>query len=115
MMQGRQAIMSNTTDLDRYRANWQDEIDSAALYNALAQIEKQPQLAGVYSRLAATEQQHADFWAEQLRTAGQSVPAPKISGRTRTLIWLAKRFGPSFERQPRLPQAGRIEGDSLAG
>jgi VIT1/CCC1 family predicted Fe2+/Mn2+ transporter len=88
--------MSNATDLGRYRANWQDEIDSAALYNALAQTEKQPQLAGVYARLAATEQQHADFWEAQLRAAGQSVPAPKISGRTRTLIWLAKRFGPSF-------------------
>ena len=88
--------MSNTTDLDRYRANWQDEIDSAALYNALAQTEKQPQLAGVYSRLAVTEQQHADFWAEQIRIAGQHMPSPRVGWRTRTLIWLAKRFGPTF-------------------
>ncbi len=88
--------MSNTTDIDRYRDNWQDEIDSTALYNALAQNEKQPQLAGVYSRLAATEQQHANFWEAQLRAAGQTVPAARASGRTRTLIWLAKRFGPQF-------------------
>jgi hypothetical protein len=30
--------------VDRYRANWQDEIDSAALYGAMATSESQPQL-----------------------------------------------------------------------
>lgn len=37
--------MSDTTA--RYRANWQDEIESAALYATLAEIERNPQLATV--------------------------------------------------------------------
>jgi len=36
----------------RYRANWQDEIDSAALYRVLAEAEQQEELAEVYSGLA---------------------------------------------------------------
>jgi hypothetical protein len=32
-------------DLDRYRVNFQGEIDGAALYEALAELETQPELA----------------------------------------------------------------------
>src|SRR5689334_22309978 len=39
------------TNYARYRANWQDEIESAALYAALAEVEQQPGLANVYRRL----------------------------------------------------------------
>ena len=38
----------------RYTANLQGEVDSAALYRTLAQTEKNPQLAQVYRRLAAS-------------------------------------------------------------
>jgi VIT1/CCC1 family predicted Fe2+/Mn2+ transporter len=83
-------------DRARYRANYQDEIDSAELYRKLAAAEKNPQLAEVYRRLAATEERHAGFWAEQLRAAGQPAPPRRIGWRTRTLGWLAQRFGPQF-------------------
>ena len=79
-----------------YRANLQGEVDSVALYEALAAVDKDPKLAQVYQRLAAVEQKHADAWAARLRESGQPAAMPSPSWRTRTLIWLARRFGAGF-------------------
>lgn len=90
--------MENKTpglDRARYRANIQDEIDSAHLYRAVADTEKSPQLAEVYRRLAATEEKHAQFWQEKMRAAGEKV-VPEPSWRARTLALLARRFGAGF-------------------
>lgn len=83
-------------DTARYRANWQDEIESAALYKALAEIEQNSALAEVYVRMAEVEERHAAFWAERLATAGQPAPQGRPGWRARTMIWLARRFGPQF-------------------
>jgi len=83
-------------DIRRYRANWQDEVDSAALYRALAEVEPQPALAEVYRRLAAAEERHAGFWEERLAAAGAPAPARRVGWRTSTLALLARRFGPRF-------------------
>ena len=80
-------------DLQRYRINLQDEIDSAFLYRAFAAAEKQPQLAAVYLRLAEAEERHGRFWEERLRAAGATVPPPRPGWRARTLAWLSRRFG----------------------
>ena len=80
----------------RYRANRQDEINSAALYRTLAALESQAQLAEVYERLAMVEERHARLWERYLQAAGESVPPPQPSWRARVLIWLAKRFGPQW-------------------
>jgi hypothetical protein len=55
------AIRAVATESERHRANWQDEIDSVALYRALADLEADPRLADVYRRLAAVEDRHAGF------------------------------------------------------
>ena len=68
---------------ERHRANWQDEIDSVALYRALADLEADPRLADVYRRLAAVEDRHAGFWEERLRAAGAAVPERRPGWRTR--------------------------------
>jgi len=73
--------------------NLRDELDGAALYDALADAEKNPKLSEVYRRLAAAERRHAGVWAEKLRTAGYDAPAFPPSSRTRLLVWLARRFG----------------------
>ncbi len=73
-------------------ASLQDELDGVALYAALAELEKSPQLAEVYRRLAAVEGRHATRWQSQLAAAGVTVPPYKPSWRTSTLIWLARRF-----------------------
>ena len=83
-------------DLQRYRANRLAEIDSATLYEAIADAERTPALAEVYRRLAATARVHAGFWEARLRAAGAPVPSSTPSRRARTLRWLARRFGPGF-------------------
>ncbi|WP_101296093.1 VIT1/CCC1 transporter family protein [Halegenticoccus soli] len=86
--------MSALDDVTRYRRNRQDEIDSATVYEAMASAESQPQLAEVYQRLAATEREHAEFWAEKLRETGAERSTPQPSWRARVLAWLAGHFGP---------------------
>lgn len=80
----------------RYRANLRGEVDSAALYRTLAGVEKNPDLAKVYGRLAQVEEAHAEYWRGQLRGAGAAVPSPRPGLRMRALRWLARRFGPAF-------------------
>ncbi len=70
-----------------------DERNSAALYRALAEVEKNPKIAEVYRRLATTEEGHAATWEEKLKAAKSPVPEFKLATRTRILIALSKRFG----------------------
>src|ERR1700758_2677820 len=80
----------------RYKANLQGEVDSASLYRTLSQSEKNPELAQVYARLGAVEEAHAEFWKRKIGAIGQRVPRLRPSFRTRSLAWLARRFGPAF-------------------
>src|SRR6516162_3002714 len=80
----------------RYRANLQGEVDSAALYRTLARTERNPQLAQVYGRLAAIEEAHAEYWKDHIAAIDHHVPKLRPGFRTRALIWLAGRFGPAF-------------------
>ena len=82
-----------SADADRFRRNWQDEIDGAAIYAAIADSEADPELARVFRRLAATESQHAEFWAERLRRAGVDPGRPRPGWRSRLLIRLSRYFG----------------------
>ena len=84
--------MDQTTG-QQYLAYWTDERNGAALYRALAEVEKNPKLAEVYRRLAATEDGHAANWEEKLTAAHSPVPPFKIAPRTRMLIALSKRLG----------------------
>jgi VIT1/CCC1 family predicted Fe2+/Mn2+ transporter len=88
--------MATKTEIDRYLENWQDEIESAFLYRALAKVEQQPALAEVYRKLAATESTHAEFWQEKLLNAGYSLPRQRIGWRTKMLAQFATWFGPQF-------------------
>ncbi|MGC8855474.1 MAG: VIT1/CCC1 transporter family protein [Anaerolineae bacterium] len=88
--------MSQSETIQRYLGNRQKEIEGAALYQALAENEKQPQLAELYRKLAATEEKHAAAWEKKLTEMQVPIPPRQISWRTRTMIWLAKRFGPGF-------------------
>jgi len=88
--------VNKSIEITRHLENWQNEIDSAFLYRALAKAESQPALADIYRRLATTEESHAQFWQEKLLRAHYPIPKPKISWRTYLLAWLAKQFGPQF-------------------
>lgn len=80
-------------DLSRYRRNQQGEVDSAALYQAMAEAEAKPELAAIYRRLAAAEAAHAQFWQHRQERAGAPAPNLGPSWRARILIWLARRLG----------------------
>jgi VIT1/CCC1 family predicted Fe2+/Mn2+ transporter len=88
--------MSEQDDIKRYIANRQKEIDGAALYNVLAETEKQPQMAQVYRKLAASEEKHAATWEKKLEELKVSIPPRKPTWRAATMIWLARRFGSQF-------------------
>jgi VIT1/CCC1 family predicted Fe2+/Mn2+ transporter len=77
----------------RILRNWQDERDSAALYGALASIERNPRLVRVFTKLADSEREHSEYWEARLRAQAQPVPKFRPSLRTRVLIQLARRFG----------------------
>ena len=74
----------------------QAEIDAAAIYRTLAKVEKVPQLAELYGRLAAEEERHAEYWAQRVSAMGGQVGSKQPSWRARGLSWLAARFGPQF-------------------
>lgn len=80
-------------DLARLLRNCQDERDSAALYEALSRIERNPRLREVFRGLGESERGHCAYWEERLRSQGLEVPPFRPSLRTRTMIGLAKRLG----------------------
>jgi VIT1/CCC1 family predicted Fe2+/Mn2+ transporter len=103
---------SNLTGADRRRmlANLQDETDGAAIYDALAEGEKDQQVSGVYKRLATVERRHADFWRDKLQAGGHSANV-RPSGRARLLAFIGRRLGPALV----LPTLARDEVKGGAG
>jgi len=85
-----------STELSRLVRNFRAEQDSAALYDALAELEGDPRRKGVYRQLALSERRHAAFWEEQLAAAGRVMPRFHPSARTRLLTFLARHFGIGF-------------------
>ena len=83
-------------DQNRYLANLQAEVDGAALYRALAAIDAGGELAQVYTRMAETEERHAEIWRAKLRETGVTAFPVRPGWRTRTLIALARRVGPAL-------------------
>ena len=71
----------------------EDELDSAALYRALADA-SEGRRRDVLNRLAEAEERHAGHWERLLREAGMTdFPIPRPTLRTRVLSTLAHRFG----------------------
>ena len=85
--------MARNKDIKRYIANWDDELNGAMLYDAMAEKEKDLRIAGIYGKLAETERLHAKTWEANIIKAGGKVPKFRPSWRTRTMIWLANRMG----------------------
>jgi VIT1/CCC1 family predicted Fe2+/Mn2+ transporter len=88
--------MTDVSEQQRFKDNLQGEVDGAAVYMALAEAEKDPNLANIYRRLAAVERAHAEFWRSRLdrKTRARTSLTPSL--RARALSWLARRFGPEF-------------------
>jgi VIT1/CCC1 family predicted Fe2+/Mn2+ transporter len=83
--------MPERTDL--WLLNLTDERDGAALYDGLAQLEKDPERARSFRELAEGERRHAEVWLRKLQRAGTPLPPDRPSSRIRVLLWLARRLG----------------------
>ncbi|PKO19235.1 MAG: rubrerythrin family protein [Chloroflexi bacterium HGW-Chloroflexi-10] len=81
------------TNIEQWVSFYLDERNGALLYQALVSVEKDGRLAEVYQRIADSEIRHAEVWAKKIQDAGHSVPKFSPTWRTRTMIWLSKRFG----------------------
>jgi VIT1/CCC1 family predicted Fe2+/Mn2+ transporter len=79
--------------VERYKRNFQDEIDSAAQYRAMADAEPDEKVSRIYRELGAMEEKHAHFWEERLKKANARVPPAQPSWRARVLSFIARRFG----------------------
>jgi VIT1/CCC1 family predicted Fe2+/Mn2+ transporter len=84
------------SDTDRFRRNLRAEIDGAAIYRAMASGEDNPVLVEVYTSLAAIEEDHARFWADRLRQAGDTNVRLRPTWQARALAWMARRLGPQW-------------------
>jgi vacuolar iron transporter family protein len=91
--------MGTGSDVDRYRANFTDEINSGYLYRVAAELEDDATISTVYLRLAETEESHASLWQDRLEAAGAPVPGREPQVRSRVLAWLARKLGPSVLTQ----------------
>jgi VIT1/CCC1 family predicted Fe2+/Mn2+ transporter len=80
-------------DIERWRENRQEEIDSASQYHTMAESETSAPVADVYRKLAAVEEKHATFWEERLRGAGHDPGPRRPTFRARALGFIARRFG----------------------
>jgi vacuolar iron transporter family protein len=89
-------------------ANLKLERDAIVLYDQLAEIERDPERAAAFRRIAANERRHAEIWADRLRLAGAEVPSaggPRL--RVRFILLIARWLGTS--RVAELVRA--LEGD----
>jgi VIT1/CCC1 family predicted Fe2+/Mn2+ transporter len=80
----------------RSLSNLKLERDAIVLYDQLAEIERDPERASAFRRIAVNERRHADIWASRLAEAGAEVPeAGGPRPRVRLIILLARLLGTS--------------------
>jgi VIT1/CCC1 family predicted Fe2+/Mn2+ transporter len=78
----------------RSLSNLKLERDAIVLYDELARIERDPERAAAFSRIAANERRHADIWASRLAQAGiDAAPSTGPRARVRLIILLARLLG----------------------
>ncbi len=77
----------------RYQSNLDDEINGIAVYEILAEVERDPERQSIFRQLAEVEVKHADVWRQKLREAGVQPRERGPSLRVRFIGFAARRFG----------------------
>lgn len=81
------------------------EMEGAALYEALADAEPDPDRSEIFRKLAVTERRHCRRWASLIESAGDQTPRYTPGWRVHLLGFLARRLGTGYV----LPVIGSIE------
>src|SRR3954451_1310901 len=87
-------LQMSADEVERSLANLKLERDAIYLYDQLGTIEKDPERASIFKRIASNERRHADIWATRLTELGATVPpvsTPRL--RVRFIVTLARLFG----------------------
>lgn len=74
--------------------NWRDEMESAWLYQILAQTERDETRSGLFAALKRMAETQAKRWAQEIEKHGGGVPAFAPSARTRLVGALVRVIGP---------------------
>lgn len=88
--------MASRQELKRFRHHLADELDSAAVYETLAKIERDAARSKVFAELAASEREHAQIWRDKLEANGVRLRPHRRSAKTRLLQTLTRTFGTSL-------------------
>jgi len=91
-------------DVRRLLEHWQDEEESALIYEALAQAEANPSRRELYRQLAEVERKHQAWFEELLRQQGVVPRRRRPSMRTRFLLWMVRRGNRRYVIQARLKE-----------
>jgi VIT1/CCC1 family predicted Fe2+/Mn2+ transporter/rubrerythrin len=98
--------------LHQWRHHWQDELDAAYLYVALAAEEPDPGKQEIYRQLAVVERRHTEMWEKLLADNGHPVPKQVTpSLKAKIMAWLGRQFGARYL----LPLLLREEGREVKG
>jgi len=87
---------ASKSDIARYRENLQGEVDAVALYSLLREKEPSEAVRDFYARMVDVESLHANVWRDRLAAAGIATEGMGPAWRTRVLMFIANRFGPSL-------------------
>jgi len=85
--------MASTQDIKEWKASLQAEREAVWLYDGMADAEHNPDLSGIYRRLADTERRHARVFEIRLREVGIVDKPFKPGIRSRIIREVAKRNG----------------------
>ena len=105
--------MSSQTDKElkkKYKSYLAEEVDGIFIYQQLAEIENDSNLAEVYSHLAESEQRHVDLWQQELAKLDADNTLPEPSIRAKALMWIARKFSPDLV----LPVIKAFESDAAS-
>jgi vacuolar iron transporter family protein len=101
----------SSNEIKRYQENLRAEREAIVLYQRLAAVEQNRDLAEVYYKLIATEHKHADFWTAKIHEAGGNIPKFRPNWQTKAFGWLAAKLGPAYV----LPSINALEQGAASG
>jgi vacuolar iron transporter family protein len=79
--------------MNKLKQQVQIEVDAAYLYHSLAARTENPDMADIFKKMAAIEENHADKFLERTLIQYPKFQKPKPSLRARILVYLTKLFG----------------------